>query len=322
MFTNSSPIQDRRGAAKHLDLQVFRPHMVQETQSNSLPPLKSPRGHLLDRIRSTPRSSKFVPQSAPVTDEPVRHGGSHAQPYHQQTVPDSNPASTTAVSAAARASNIYTPRRNSASQFHQTQNLARSDQLALLEQQLRSQNDLLAQQQLLLQQLQIQGQSNMCATPPYTPNSTNSRQAQGQNNNVVYDPATGQYYMFAPPVQYNQGHVTPSAKARPVLYTPDSTKRVTRPAEAQRSLTPPKGTQAIRQPNGPPAIEALISDTENAINFGSRIRKSAQLTLEAGLPRRRASLAGVTISRPTSRASQQSTGSLGPIDEAFPAIEQ
>lgn len=204
------------------------------------------------------------------------------------------------------------------------------DQLAILEQKLRSQNDLLVQQQMLLQQLQLQQYSSHYATPPYTPQSANSQFAkvrQGLNtrspvNNMFYDPATGQYYVLGPQQNTMQQHymmTPPSAKQQEPL--PGIVEHLARPT-ASRSQTPPKEGLPSRQPRGPPSLDLLATDHEGLINFGSRTRRRAAKILEAGLLRRRNSPAP-EVQRPSSRASfrsEGSHGSLGPIDEAFPAI--
>lgn len=226
---------------------------------------------------------------------------------------------------------MYTPQRKSSNSQSfvaspQKHDLAKADQLAMLEQQLRAQNDLLSQQQMLLshlqnqQQQQQQHQPALCATPPYTPQSAYSRH-QKLPNNVVYDPSTGQYYMFAPQQsiqpQFNLS-VTPAQKARHNVNTPESMSRA---MPSSKSPTPSKEGQPSRQPQGPPGMDLLLSDVEGIINFAGRTRSRAKQILEAGLLRRRSSPPTVTdLSRPVSRASLRSTGSLGPIEEAFPAI--
>lgn len=319
---NANPVnqQRRKTGLEHLSIDASA-----ATNNNVLPPLKSPRGHLLDRIRSTPRSAKFVPHNTPLSSS-------------------SDVASVAAVARSARSdvssgSQSAGQRRESSSgydantEFRRTFKVdpAQKDQMALLEQRLRAQNDLLVQQQMLLQQLQMQQVPTYYATPPGTPQMAGTQRWQvPQASNVVYDPATGQYYMFGQQTQHAQYEMTqtaalmtPPAKQQQQNYTLPPTPESMARSSSARSATPPKDGQPTRQPKGPPAIELLVADKQNNINFGNRTRRKATKLLEAGLLRRRNS-PGPEIQRAASRASlrsEASHSSLGPIEEAFPAIE-
>lgn len=336
MLSSSSAIQDRR-TAKSGTLAINASHST-GAQRPSLPPLKSPRGHLLDRIRSTPRSTGFVPQSAPPTEDlahgtdtmPQRDFNTLHTPQCNSRVPSSKPSGTYNASDFAR-SKVNNERRQ------QKSDPAHADQMVMLEQQLRAQTDLLTQQQTLLRHLQQQynGPSHY-ASPPYTPQSVNSRYAQAKplqhdivsTQNVAYDPATGQYYAFTPhqmnlvsSMQPNFAYnITPPQKPQYAMNTPESIPQTK--AYLTRSPLPPKEGQPSRQPKGPPAIETLLADSGRQLNFGARSRKRSAKILEAGLLRRRNSPApSEAIPRAPSRASTRSNASLGPIEEAFPAMQ-
>lgn len=329
--TTTTLLQERR-TLKTANLSIQPSLGAAECQQNALPPLKSPRGHLLDRIRSTPRSAKFVPQAAPATQVNT------SRSVNEVMTPAMGPV-TSGRSFQTNTSEMATPPRThhskvgSVSSFGKQykQDLARGDQMAVLEQQLRAQNDLLAQQQVLLQQMQLQQQVPMhYATPPYTPQSKDhlSRQYHSESiNPVVYDPVTGQCYSYTPSqasMQYRQSpefsfNVTPPQKQPYTINKPDLPPLNN--VITSRSPTPPKEGQPQRQPKGPPAIELLLAKKDQSLNFGSRSRKRSTKILEAGLLRRRNSPAPSEVERTSSRASTRSMQSLGPIEEMFPSIE-
>lgn len=326
MISQQAPIVPDRRASRP-NLSIHPDSQPLPDQLHSLPPLKSPRGHLLDRIRSTPRSARFVPQAAPaanVTDE----AGMPSTP-RSKTV-----ANTNAKQAYATPPLSQSKRYPTADSWQYKQDPARGDQVVMLEQQLRVQNDLLIQQQALLQQMQRKQQQQFQSptsniTPPYTPQAAEpySQHCVSTNmDNVVYDPNSGQYYMLAP----SQGsahffqtpefsyNVTPPQKPAYLNKKPNSFGGS---SMVSRSTTPPKDGQPTRQPRGPPAIELLSADKDGSLNFSSRSRKRITKILEAGLLRRRNSPALPEVVRPSSRASMKSNGSLGPIEESFPLIK-
>lgn len=287
----------------------------------ALPPLRSPRGHLLARIRSTPRSAKFVPQAAPATA-----GTSTRSAPADNKVCETMPQSTYATPPRSQAKrHVHT------SSWDQKHDLARQDQMALLEQPLRAQNGLLAQQQALLQQLQSnadhQGRGPLAShisSPPYTPQSHYQ-----QYNNMICDPRTGQYYAITPANSSAMGSNL-HADAPEFSYSVTPPQRPAHLLKADtagfpnsitsRSSTPPKEGMPSRQPKGPPAMELLVADKDGALNFSSRSRKRATKVLEAGLLRRRCSPTLLEGAVSSSCASSRSNVLLGPIEESFPLI--
>lgn len=311
------PQQDMYRRSKPADLPIAS--QTSQGADDSLAPLKSPRGHLLDRIR-TPR--RFIPQS-------IRESEAAKESAVRD---DSRRSSTSAASpvivnqSQRRASSFTTGHRSSISET------PREEQLLELEQQLREQTSILMQQKLLLQRMQAQqhyqqihssGNSMQAyiASPPYTPNEhahhrSKSLQFTPTHGSVVFDPVTRQYYTYTQPqpASYIQCNVTQAPKSAPFLQTPESILKKT----STRAPTPPKEGQPSRQPKGPPQLDLLISTNSavSGLNFASRTRKRATKILEMGLLRRQ------TSPGPLSPKSQPVKGShsMASIDEAFPAL--
>lgn len=338
MSLPSTAIQERR-SVRSGNLAINATQSLGSAHREALPPLKSPRGHLLDRIRSTPRSTGFVPQSTPPVDNTCRDTNESITECPPTRFEPSQSQRRVPPSKRTCSNNSPDPAhlRSTGDRRQQKPDPAHADQMVMLEQQLRAQTDLLTQQQTLLRHLQHQYNTpTHYATPPYTPQSASSRYAQAKPvqhdvvnmQNIAYDPTTGQYYAFAPQhlnlsLTINSSfayNVTPPQKPQYTMSTPSSMPQ-TRAYQA-RSTTPLKEGQSSRQPKGPPTMDILLADADNQLNFSTRSRKRSTKILEAGLLRRRNSPAPQgTISRPASRASTRSNISLGSIEEAFPAIQ-
>lgn len=156
--------------------------------------LKSPRSQLLDRIRTTPRTSNFVPggnnvaskhltvpdsnRLAAVSEQNAARDASGSAEAaggrrHQRSISQQSrrPSSTASSNASGGSANAHQHRRsNSRAATAVTSDHA--EQLAALEQQkqqLIMQNMILAQQQLVMRQMQDGG---LGVTPPYTPTAS------------------------------------------------------------------------------------------------------------------------------------------------------
>ncbi|BFZ58155.1 hypothetical protein PYCC9005_005216 [Savitreella phatthalungensis] len=282
--------------------------------------VKSPRSQLLDRIRTTPRTSNFVPGDAPAA------GGARQQ-------------------------------RSTSRTHARTPSVADIAALEQQKQQLIMQNMLLAKQQMLMQHQQQQQQQHSAqmyasmGTPPYTPEASpiSTTIVNTQNTQLFYDTNSCRYVQatydasgvptFSQATQEQVLHwqlqqqmmyaasasasvKTPTSTSKhgsrvassTGLATPDSTDRRRKPSIsfapmekqgsqasvassvgssfALRTSTPPKDGHPQRQPRGPPPVDELVaaaaqsSHVDDLINFAARRRRKARSVLELGLLRR------------------------------------